>query len=73
MNDKRTLKIVDYINNGPPVRQTFVHHAIGVYAHFMLQDENAVRKAMKNGHIDPEDWIKAAKDYKAEVENLNQN
>jgi len=73
MSDKSTLKIVDFIQNGHPVRKIFVEHAIGVYAHFMLQDENAVRESMKDGHINPEDWIKAAKDYKAEVENLNQN
>jgi hypothetical protein len=35
MNDKSTLKIVDYIENDPPIRLTFIHHAIGVYAHFI--------------------------------------
>ncbi len=69
MNDKAKLELVAYLDNGPKVRELFVLHAIGLYAQFMLKDEAQVRECMKGGGISADAWIRAARDYRAEMSN----
>lgn len=58
-------RINKYITYGSPMNQLFVIDAVSKLAELVVKDENVVREQMKDGCVNPEAWIAAAKEWLA--------
>lgn len=58
-----TELVVDFMEFGSPLNQVFVIDAISKLARIVVDQQDQLRVQMQDGFVEPEAWIKCAKDW----------
>lgn len=55
--------VSDFMNFGSPMNQMFVIDALSKHAHYIVDNEEGVLKAMEGSFVDGPSWVRCAKDF----------